>query len=136
MRNAHGSSARRIFPDEEGTERQGGNTKKKVEAKPAESSPMRRGLKGRDGRPLFPPHGARRIFPDEEGTERLTIPGMVPPVAAPAESSPMRRGLKEDALYALYATSGPAESSPMRRGLKGRDGLEHVEDAGPQNLPR
>ncbi len=38
---------------------------------PAESSPMRRGLKGSPAAPGHPARRARRIFPDEEGTESL-----------------------------------------------------------------
>ncbi len=62
--------------------------------RPAESSPMRRGLKvSNTGREADWPH-SRRIFPDEEGTERSNIRHLRAVAGAPAESSPMRRGLK------------------------------------------
>ncbi len=61
---------------------------------PAESSPMRRGLKG--SMPDNPVTAARtrRIFPDEEGTESAHDRDTAEWLAVPAESSPMRRGLK------------------------------------------
>ncbi len=62
-------SSRRIFPDEEGTERAGSRPCTAWTSRVAESSPMRRGLKG----------GGQRERPGGLGV---------------AESSPMRRGLK------------------------------------------
>ncbi len=157
------SRARRIFPDEEGTERYCSGTWKSDTLYPAESSPMRRGLKGARGcrgrcrgrRPaesspmrrglkgaavdsLNGSIWARRIFPDEEGTESSRLFLMLYNVGAPAESSPMRRGLKAGELLSNeHSVSRPAESSPMRRGLKDpsarRLGLYLLY---PQNLPR
>ncbi len=68
-RVARSRSGRRIFPDEEGTERYSGASDAWTPFRVAESSPMRRGLKARSTAPRTSPSSCRRIFPDEEGTE-------------------------------------------------------------------
>ncbi len=127
---------------------------------PAESSPMRRGLKEGPPQPgddlrhrrIFPDeegteralaiwtdaqHETRRIFPDEEGTERGHARVETETTNVPAESSPMRRGLKVVLRRNSFALIPPAESSPMRRGLKDEDhGEERAALDHPQNLPR
>ncbi len=64
--------SRRIFPDEEGTERKWGESWTLMRVTVAESSPMRRGLKARARVRLLHRRRRRRIFPDEEGTESAT----------------------------------------------------------------
>ncbi len=106
------SWSRRIFPDEEGTERR---------VEPAEDDRERR----------------RRIFPDEEGTERFRIDGILVRSIQVAESSPMRRGLKEGEVRRLHLGRVRRRIFPDEEGTESlEERVGEVPQVLSQNLPR
>ncbi len=87
------SSSCRVFPDEEGTER---------DARLVVGISQRR----------------CRVFPDEEGTERLRHVAQRHPEGAVAEYSPMKRGLKELRKYFSRFRGGSCRVFPDEEGTE------------------
>ncbi len=112
------STRRRIFPDEEGTERLPRGWQPAGAVAVAESSPMRRGLKAFALAVAAGVASSRRIFPDEEGTERKKY-SQDPANAICRRIFPDEEGTESHTPPPRRARGAPvAESSPMRRGLK------------------